>query len=88
MNQLSTLQKLDGADVKNHITCVRGDNATLRFSFPEVSNQKSKQKVRNSVVQVPHGKLRYRPPQGYEEKRAEIDKEYDSDQSFDTDVTE
>jgi len=55
VNQVGTLQKLDGTDV----TTLKGDLSALKFTVSENSNNK-KSKHKSSVMPVPHGNLRYR----------------------------
>lgn len=69
------MQKLDGSDVLNHKTSLKGDISALKFAFPETCVVKNKSKQKKSVMSVPHGKLQYRPASGYEEKQ---DDNYDN----------
>lgn len=62
LNQVGTLQKLDGADVSTHLTSLKGDITGLKF-IVSAYQPKKKCKQKDSVVPVPHGNLKCRPVQ-------------------------
>lgn len=58
INQVGSLQKLDGTDV----TTLKGDLSTMKFTLSDQSHtKKSKYKSTSSVLQIPHGNVKCRP---------------------------
>lgn len=82
-NQVNTLHKLDGIDIRNYLTSLKGDLAALKFAIPEPISIKTKAKAKGSIMLVPHGKLHCRPLNDFDDKQ-ELDDEYENY----TDITE